>query len=134
MDIASIQKPVASSLDEAEMFAGIPEVTDITYDLWLLRITLHFENIDHPVYVVFDKVRGFRVLDEGDLLEFWKPDVGAKGWLWRVEKGGWFALESLREGFVSGSIKDYKEFLVLGQNECVSVIAYDIPKIEAPKP
>ena len=134
MEIESFQSPLTSSLAGAEAFRGIPEVTGITYDLSLLRITLRFENIDYPVHVTFDGIRGFRVLDEGDLLEFWKPDVRANGWLWRVEKGGWFDLESLREGFVSGATGGYKEFLVLGLNECISVIANDVPKIEAPKP
>ncbi len=134
MNVEALRNPEVSSLADAEAFTGIPEITDVTYDLWLLRITLRFENIDHPVYVIFDGVRGFRVLDEGDLLEFWKPDVRGKGWLCRVDKGGWFDLESLREGFVSGVTGGYKEFLVVGENECVSVIARDNPNIERPKP
>ena len=134
MDIESVQKAVISSVTDAEAFEGIPEVTAVNYDTSLLRITISFENIDYPVHVIFDGVRGFRVLDEGDLLEFWNPDVRANGWLWFVEKGGWFELESLRKGFVSGVTGGYREYLVLGQNDCVSVIAYGEPKIETLKP
>ena len=67
MDIEKINNPIVKTVSEAEAFKDIPEVTDIIYDLWLLRITLKFPNIDHLVYVTFDGVRGFRVLDEGDL-------------------------------------------------------------------
>lgn len=129
-----MKKPVTSTLAGSEILSGIPEVTDINYDLTLLRITLAFENAQHPVYVNFDGVRGFRILDEGDLLEFWNPDTRAEGWLWRVSEGGWFDLENLREGFISGVTGDCHEYLILGINECVSVLATDEPKIDASEP
>lgn len=41
----------------------------------------------------FEVASGFRVLDEGDLLEFWAAEVRVPGWLWRVTGGGWLDLE-----------------------------------------
>ena len=114
--------------------SGLPEVTDIHYDLWLLRITLHFEEIDNPVYVTFDTPRGFRVLDEGDLLEFWNIETRPKGWLLVVKSGDWYDLEKCRIGFVSGVTGGYFEYLIIGENECVSVITNDEPVIPEPKP
>ena len=113
---------------QALKYEGLPDVFRVEYD-GKLRILLSFGSSDNPVHVVFDSVRGYRVLDEGDLLEFWEPDSRAEGWLWRVIKGGWLDLESTRTGFVSGYSNDFEEYLVLGQNECVSVISSSPPVI-----
>ena len=126
--------PVARQYEPSAAYAGLPEIAAINYDLWLLRITAHFPDLDHPVYVTFDAPRGFRVLDEGDLLEFWDKDVRADGWLWQVDSGGWLDLESSREGFVSGLTGGYSEYLILGQHECLSVITNSGPTIGAPRP
>ena len=134
MNMEAIRRPTVSTFEGSDAFAGVPEIADIHFDLWVLRIALSFRDIDDTVHVSFEGVRGFRVLDEGDLLEFWEPDARASGWLWRVKDGGWFALESTRQGFVSGITDCYKEYLVVGVNDCVSVISTNEPKIEAPKP
>ena len=118
--------------EEALKYKGLPEVFRVDYDLWELRISLSFENNNEPIYVVFDSSRGYRVLDEVDLLEFWKPESRAEGWLWKVLKGGWFELESTRGGFVSGVTDGYEEYLILGENECVSVISSSPPVIYSP--
>lgn len=134
MDTEIINNPVVETFEASKVYNGLPEITDIQYNLWLLRITAHFLNIDNPVYITFDAPRGFRILDEGDLLEFWNKETRAKGWLWVVEKGGWFDLEAYREGFVSGATAGYSEFLILGENDCVSVITSEEPGISASKP
>lgn len=129
-----MSKPSTLAIEGSGAFSGTPEVTEVHYDLRVLRISLDFAAVHHPVYVSFEGVCGFRVLDEGDLLEFWDAESRASGWLWRIKDGGWFSLESAREGFLSGLNGGYKEYLVVGTNDCVSVIATDEPKIEAPKP
>ena len=70
MEAEKIRKPVTLPIDGLEVFDGIPEVTNVNYNLSLLRIKLEFSDANHSVYISFDSVRGFRVLDEGDLLEF----------------------------------------------------------------
>lgn len=78
----------------------------------------------------FESVEGFRVLDEGDLLEFWPTCSWTRGgWLWRIEEGGWFAFESSRPGFTSEKYKGTNEYLVVGANECVSVISRHAPEV-----
>ena len=73
MDSKTIRNPVVTTFTGSDIpaglpetgsdfYAGLPEVTDVSYDLWMLRITLRFESIDFPVYVVFDGITGFRVL------------------------------------------------------------------------
>ena len=76
--------------------------------------------------VSFVSVYGFRVLDEADLLEFWTECSLSNGWAYEISEGGWFALESSREGFLSGANAKPREFLVVSQNECVSVMCDDI--------
>jgi hypothetical protein len=68
-------------------------------------------------------------LDEGDLLEFWSPEARATGWLWEIKSGGWFDLESTRNGFASSHQKKISEYLVLGANECISVLSFSEPEI-----
>ena len=113
---------------QALPYEGAPDVSRIDYD-GKLHILMDFGDNENPIYVVFDSPRGYRVLDEGDLLEFWEPASRADGWLWKIIKGGWLDLESTRSGFVSGLIGEYDEYLILGQNECVSVISNSPPVI-----
>lgn len=109
---------------------GTPEVTDIHFDLWTLRITLIFPSSNNPTYVEFCDSEGFRVLDEGDLTEFWDSN-GAPSWLCSVKRGGWLDLECSRPGGdVLATKKDLREYLVVGINDCVSVIAYEPPSIK----
>ena len=108
---------------------GFPEIVNINYDLWRLTITLNFEEQKEPVYVTFENIVGFRVLDEGDLLEFWDNEKRASGWIWEIEHGGWFELEKSRNGFVSGHSNQNTEYLILGINDCVSVIGNSKPLI-----
>ncbi len=134
MNIDAINYPIVETFVPSSLYEGMPEITNVQYDLWLLQITARFQNVDNPVYITFDGVRGFRVLDEGDLLEFWNPEIRKNGWLWLVKKGGWFDLESFRAGFVSGITNRYDEYLILGENECVSVITDRQPVISTPNP
>ena len=73
--------------------AGFPDLENVTFDNWELRITARFQSLFGPIYVVFTGAEGFRVLDEGNLLEFWPQDSRSPGWIWRIIEGGWFEQE-----------------------------------------
>lgn len=79
------------------------------------------------VKVNFDASYGFRVLDEVDLCEFWSKCNLTQGWCFEVLEGGWNALEKTREHFVSGKLYGPREFLIVGLNECVSILAHEPP-------
>lgn len=90
-------------------------------------------------YCLFDTCVGFRVLDEGDILEFWTLEPRPSGWLWRIHSGGWFDHEKQRDGFLSSSPAgpDWpipSEFLILGIEYCVSVLAYREPTVWIAEP
>jgi hypothetical protein len=117
-------------------FEGTPEVTQIEYDVWVLRITLQFPNRHAPVYVEFERVAGLRVLDEGQLSSFWSATPRPTSWLWQIASGGWLALESTRQDFLLASTADctLQEFLVCGENECVNILTYTAPRAYAAAP
>ena len=124
-----MQSPKVIPIEIAFPSEGHPKIVNINYDQWRLTITLKFLKKVNPVYVTFDNIIGFRVLDEGDLLEFWDNDLRLNSWFWNVEKGGWTDLEKSRSGFVSGSHNNSTEYLIIGINDCISIIANDKPKI-----
>ncbi|AWI26830.1 hypothetical protein [Flavobacterium pallidum] len=129
-DIQKLLVPKAFKFDTGLVTKSNPEIYNVSYDLWTLTITLGFDDVNGPVYVIFKNVIGFRVLDEGDLLEFWNDDVRVPGWIWKIESGGWFELEKLRTGFLTQHHKEsHDEFLVSGMNDCVSIIAESEPVI-----
>lgn len=122
-------KVVKSVVSVDRSSAGTPEIIYIHYDLWVLRITLTFADAKNPTYVLFEAVEGFRVLDEGQLLEFWQPEV-QDSWLFSIESGGWLSHEQTRLGApLLSAPTELKEYLVAGVNDCVSVIAYEKPSI-----
>lgn len=79
--------------------------------------------------VVFEQTYGFRVLDELDLTGFWSQCSLADGWLLEVTSGGWKALELMRPDFLSGRNEWVREYLIIGLNECVSVLTKEALKV-----
>lgn len=77
----------------------------------------------------FESFYGFRVLDELDLTEFWTQCTLVDGWLFEVRSGGWKDLELQRPTFISGQNEWVKEYLIVGLNECVSVLSKEHPSI-----
>jgi len=74
----------------------------------------------------FDLVTGFRFLDEGDLLRYWRSE-GYRGGhhLFSVEAGGWAEEEFKLEGVT----EKRREWLVVTGNGCMNVFAHDAPEI-----
>jgi len=91
-------------------------------------LTLELEVGDRQVKLIFEDLRGFRALDEGDLLEFWDKYHSGNGWLWEVQSGGWLDLERHRETFITTHF-DVREFLVVTGDFCVSVFSRLTPQI-----
>jgi hypothetical protein len=108
-----------------------PSVIRVEYDLVELRVYVQFASTERLALVAFQNPQGFRVMDEGSLLEFWGAGR-SNGWLWRVEEGGWLEQEAQRSGFLR-EMTPGVEYLVLGDDDCVSVISPAPPRVtEAP--
>ncbi|RLJ36670.1 hypothetical protein [Acidovorax sp. 106] len=106
-------------------FLAGSEISNVSYDLQNLRI-----HVGHSVVLFTDAV-GFRVLDEGDLLEFWPACSTAPGGvIFEIHDGGWLEQESRRKGFMSSSTRPaLREFLVTGLDDCVGVFAFSAPEL-----
>ncbi|BBP81072.1 MULTISPECIES: hypothetical protein [Pseudomonas] len=102
------------------------ELLHLDYDLDTLTLQLQAPGTSTEIRVRIPAVEGFRLLDEGDLLEFW-PHC-SDGWLHAITAGGWFDQERLRPGFLSGD-RALKEYLVSGVDRCLSVLAWEAPVI-----
>lgn len=116
-------RPLEEPLSDGEPI----EVINLEFDAELLVVTVSIDS--DRIDISFDSPVGFRVLDEGDLLEFWPDCSTQNGWLFEVQNGGWFEQESKRSGFLSSGNSEVKEYFVIGQNYCVSVLGWDAPEV-----
>lgn len=121
----------AIAIDSGFTFLNSNEITCVGFKSGRLEITTQSTDGSETVCVTFSEVAGFRVLDEGDLLEFWPTCSSTKDWIFQITEGGWFDQERLRAGFVRGDIKEIKEYLISGVNECVSVFSCASPELSA---
>lgn len=107
-------------------FLAGAEFSKVSYDLQNLAI-----HIGGSVVLFVDAI-GFRVLDEGDLLEFWPACSTAHGCgIFEIHDGGWLEQESTRKGFISSCSRPaLREFLVTGPDDCVGVLAFSAPELK----
>ncbi|WP_162060496.1 hypothetical protein [Undibacterium sp. KW1] len=107
------------------------DVTQVCYDLGKLTVTVESSQENKSYQASFAEICGFRLLDEGDLLEFWPACADSEHWVFQIEEGGWYAQESLRPGFLRKDIAAIQEFLITSSNGCVSVLAWEEPEIKS---
>lgn len=91
-----------------------------------LTIIAEFTNqgVDFRVSILFSHIEGFRVLDEGDLLNYWDHDHLPEEWIWQIIEGGWYDDERKNDNvtILSARKNELTEYLVTGVGMCVSVI------------
>ena len=119
----------AELLDTEIVLGDNPFVKEVFYNLESLVITLDPDTSGKTLRVIFDTVRGFRCLDEGDLLDFWANEFIQANWFFEITAGGWLDYEDERGGFISKAL-GYREFLICGVDDCVSVLAGEPPEFE----
>jgi len=126
--------PITEELNSSKKYIGIPELVDLSFDLWTLKAKLEFPDLQNPIYLTFKNVEGFRVLDEGSLMEFWNDENRSNGWLWKVKKGGWHDQEKNRKGFAFSReiLADYDEYMIVGIGMCLNLIGGIEPIITEP--
>lgn len=100
-------------------------VRDLRYDGDTLTVAIQGPGFSYA-HVVFRDLTGFRVLDEGDLIEFWNTYSEPNGWLWEVVRGGWHDLERSRPCYWRDD--GTREYLLV-DDKCVSVLCADPPEI-----
>ena len=109
------------------------EVAFVNFDQWILTIGIRLyeinsQNVLGMNHVIFENVEGFRVLDEGAMLSFpWEKFSKSKSFVHRVNSGGWFEMEKKNGNMHLPD--NAQEYIVITDNECVSVIAYKDPTL-----
>jgi len=114
-----------SSLSDGEFV----EIINVEFDGELLAVTVLIDG--DKLDITFDAPAGFRVLDEGDLLEYWPDCSTTNGWLYEIAGQGWLDQERHRGGFFSGHNSEIKEYFIAGVNYCISVLAWEKPDVES---
>ena len=118
----------SSPIKSAPKTTGQVEIVSVNYHLHNLVISLADE--EKSILVIFDYAIGFRVLDEGNLLEFWPSCSLSNGCVFQIEEGGWFEQESERKGSLMSEVfPEAEEYMISGINDCVSVISTRPPQI-----
>jgi hypothetical protein len=120
---------IADIVDTGFKFSGPHEVTGVQYLGGRLNINLRALDSSTGIAVTFEEIAGFRVLDEGDLLEFWPACNNKENWIFQIRSGGWFEQEARRPGFIRGDARAIREFMITGSDDCVSVLAWEAPKV-----
>ena len=87
---------------------------------------------DRFVEIVFTAPRGFRYLDEGDLLPYWRSDAfdTSRYLVFEIRRGGWIEQEE-RSGMVNvtSAVGTYREWFITSSNACLNVISAAEPLV-----
>jgi hypothetical protein len=114
-------------------FSSLPpdvQVDEVRVTRRETNITLESHSTGTRWRVRFCGASGVRVLDEGDLLEFWPECSTPNGRVFRIHSGGWLDQEAQREGFLMQHTQpEMPEYFVAGDNECVSVFSPVPPEL-----
>ncbi|PJJ59073.1 hypothetical protein [Hymenobacter chitinivorans] len=90
------------------------------------------KDIDYDI--VFDNPRGFKCLDEGDMINYWENPLLVDNWLFEILSGGWLDMEDSAGGFSSKAL-GFREFLITGMDDCISVLSQQEPRfVQRPNP
>jgi hypothetical protein len=80
----------------------------------------------------FEVPRGFRYLDEGDLLAYWQSKAFAGGHhLFEIVSGGWLDQERQHPGMLSttDAVGTLREWFICTSNGCMNVLSVSEPLI-----
>lgn len=120
----------AEAVETICTFQSSVDIINVRLEWGELVVTLMSGGERKVATVRFSEVAGFRLLDEGNLLEFWPACAAVNGWLFLIKKNGWFDLESSRPGFLLEKGLGLSEYFIASQNSCLSVLSGEEPTVE----
>jgi hypothetical protein len=120
----------AKAIENTYAFQSSVDITRVCLEWGTLVVTLISGGDRKAATVRFSEIAGFRLLDEGNLLEFWPECSGVNGWLFLIKKNGWLDQESTRDGFLLEKDMGLSEYFIASQNSCVSVLSSEVPRVE----
>lgn len=80
----------------------------------------------------FEVARGFRYLDEGDLLAYWQSEAFAQDHcLFEILSGGWLDQELQHAGMLTTTeaVGTFREWFICTSNGCMNVLSADEPLV-----
>jgi hypothetical protein len=130
-----MSKVIARSVATECRFLEGSDVVRLEYTPRRLIIHVQAAKNTPTAIVEFENILGFRVLDERDLMEYWPVCSTPNGWLFEVQSGGWLSQERERDGSCIAAMNpEAKEYLVTGDDDCVSVLSRDAPVVRENAP
>jgi len=106
------------------------EIASVNFDQWMFTVALRAygkdQSVKGMVHVIFKGVRGFRYLDEGDMLNYPFPENCTKKYVQAITQEGWSQQET---GFGNIVTSGHTEYLVATDNECLCVLAHEQPVV-----
>ncbi|WP_338846806.1 hypothetical protein V8J88_23935 [Massilia sp. W12] len=121
---------IADVVETSFKFQSPVDITHVGLEWGDLVITLTSRGDMKGAIVKFSDTIGIRLLDEGDLLEFWPTCSSDKGWIFRISQNGWFDHEASRPGFMRDKNLGICEYFIASQNSCISILSGEAPSIE----
>ena len=109
------------------------EVASVNFDQWILTVGMRAykkpnDSVAGMFHIIFTNIVGFRVLDEGQMLNFpWKKLSESQSFVHRIDGDGWAEIEISARNMILQ--KSAVEYVIITSNECVSVIAHEPPKL-----
>ena len=117
----------AQSIETGIVFSKGAEILRIEYTPANLQAFVLDMNTKSEYVVEFSRIIGFRVLDEGYLLDFWPECSVLNGWLFEILSGGWLSHEA--NIFLVDLNPKATEYFIAGDNDCLSVISNAAPSV-----
>jgi len=112
--------------------SDIYRITDSKDGLTILIDTVNENGQRADLRVHFEWVRGFRYLDEGDLIYYWETQAFTiPQHVFQVTSGGWSNGELVQPGVLSVSTAiEIGEWFIATTNGCINVLSNAVPTAE----
>lgn len=111
-------------------------IAEMSFGVSGLRVIVDtgFKQVEDSLWIEyhFDVPRGFRYLDEGELLRYWGEGTFASGHhLYEITAGGWKAQELQFKGMlnVTNAVGTFREWFICTANTCLNVLSVEPPLI-----
>ena len=112
------------------------DIVELVQGVAGLRVIVETQTNNNDKEIVieynFDVPRGYRFLDEGDLLRYWKSEVFTHGYhLFEITEGGWVDQETQMPGMldVTSAVGTFKEWFICTTNGCLNVLSVHPPMV-----
>jgi len=116
--------------------SDIVEVLDSVSGLRII-VSTWIDSINEALLeVYFRRVQGYRYLDEGDLIAYWRTEkFRSPHHVYEITRGGWLTGETIEAGMLDVAKSfETREWFIATTNGCMTVLASSPPVLSDLKP